>query len=179
MKLPGLADDTTLPAAAPVLLLLNPEIPRTVNFLIFAAILIYLLRKPLSRFLAERVEAIRRDLAEAGAKKERVESRLREIEGQLARLQAEIAEFKSAAEQESLKDQERIRAATEVEMQKLKTFAGREIDGAKSAALLELKAFAARKSVEVAESLIHRELKEEDERRLVSDFGDGMKEIRR
>ena len=161
------------------LLFLDPEIPRTINFLIFAGILIYLLRKPLSRFLNERLAGIRRDLGEARAKRENVEARLREIESRLGRLDGDIAELKTAAERESVAEQVRIRAATGIELEKLRAFAGREIEGAKSAAILELKAFAARKSVELAEVLVSREMKDEDDQQLVSEFADGLKEVRR
>ncbi len=158
---------------------IDPGIPRAINFLIFAGILIYFLRKPLSRFLSGRVEGIRRDLSEARAKKESVEARLREIESRLGRLDETITELRTTAEQESLAEQARIRAATQTELEKLRVFAGREIEGAKSAAILELKAFAARKSVELAEVLVRGEMRVEDDRRWVSDFADGLKEVKR
>lgn len=172
-------DALSVAPPVPLLLFLNPEIPRTVNFVIFAGILIYFLREPMRRFLNERVEAIRRGLAEARAKKDSVEARLREIESRLQRLDAEIAGLKAEAEKEAEAERARIRKATEAEVDKLRALAHREIDGAKSAALLELKSFAASKSVELAEALIQAEMKVEDDRRLVVEFAERLQEMRR
>lgn len=158
-------------------LLLNPEIPRTVNFIIFTALLIYLLRKPLARFFRERLEAISRDLKEAREKKESIEARLREVESRMARLDAEIAELKAGAAKEALAEQARIRELTQAELDKLRAMTHREIDGAKSAALLELKAYAADRAVKLAEQMVRAELQEDDQRRLVSRFTDRLKEM--
>ena len=162
----------------PVFFFLNPEIPRTVNFVIFAGVLIYILRKPLSRFLLERVEGIRRDLTEAREKKEDIEARLRDVESRMGRLATEIEEMRASAAREVLAEQARIRATSDAELDKLRAMTRREIEGAKSAALLELKAYAATQAVELAERLIRAELREDDQHHLVTRFTDRLEEMR-
>jgi F0F1-type ATP synthase membrane subunit b/b' len=57
--------------------------------------------------------------------------------------------------------------------------AEREIEGATKSALTELRAFVAEHSVEMAEGIIRREIRPEDDRRMLTEYIDDMREVNR
>ena len=65
-------------------------------------------------------------------------------------------------------ERKRIRQSTEEETRKLREQAQREIESAGKAARQELREFAAEQSVRLAEEMIRRDIKPEDDARLVS-----------
>lgn len=160
-------------------LLVSSEIPRLVNFTIFAAVLIYLLRKPASQFFKERAQQILHALNQAGQERETAKTKLQEIESRLNRLGDEIEQIKANAAKEAAAEQQRINASTDMELEKLRAFAQREIESAMNAARQELKAFAATQAVEMARHLIQRNITDDDHHRLIEQFSQQLNEVRR
>jgi F-type H+-transporting ATPase subunit b len=158
---------------------LSPEIPRLVNFIIFAAVLFYFLRKPAAEFFKQRREKLRADLERAHADRESARAKLREIESRLTHLDAEIAELKSKAAVEAQAEEARLQAGAVAEVEKLRVLARREIESATQAAKFELKSYTAAQVVEMARNLVRRELREEDHQRLVQRFTERIGEGRR
>lgn len=144
------------------------ELWRWVNFLIFVIIFIYILRRPVSEAMRARREGIRRDLMRAQEERNAALSKLEEVEARLVRLDAEMASVREQAEREAAEERERIRRSTEEETRKLREQAQREIESAGKAARQELREFAAEQSVRLAEEMIRRDIKPEDDARLVS-----------
>ncbi|MCS6805793.1 MAG: ATP synthase F0 subunit B [Acidobacteriota bacterium] len=161
------------------LVLVSSEIPRLVNFTIFVAVLIYLLRKPASQFLKSRAEQILQALNQAARERETAKTKLREIESRLNRLSDEIEQIKANAAKEAAAQQERIKASTDMEIEKLRAFAEREIQSAMNAARQELKAFAATQAVEMARHLIQRNITDDDHHRLIKQFSQQLNEVQR
>lgn len=151
---------------------------KIINLAVFLAVMFFLVKKPFSQAMTDRRESIKSELNRAKAEKEVAEAKLREIQGRLSRLEEEIAEIRTKAEKEAQAEYSRLVKQTEEESERLKLVATREIEGASKAAQMELKKFAAEKAVEMAEKLIRKELKPEDNTRLVNDFAKELGGVR-
>jgi F-type H+-transporting ATPase subunit b len=143
---------------------------KVINFVILAGALAYLLRKPLSTFFTSRSESIRKSLGEGRKALEASQAQLQAVERKLQGLEEEIARFKadSAAEMEA--ERERLRQAAAVEAERILEFARAQIDSATRAAKLELKSYAARQAVDLAEQTIRQRLDEAGRAELVERF---------
>ncbi|MBI3950215.1 MAG: ATP synthase F0 subunit B [Acidobacteria bacterium] len=160
------------------LALMSPEIPRIVNFTIFAAVLYFLLRKPIAQFFRDRAERISRELNKAQAEREEARARLQQIESRLSHLEDEIQELRARAAQEAEAEEARIRAAAERDAEKLRAMARRQIESSANAARIQLKAFVAAQVVELARSVIRRDMRDEDQHRLIEHFAEQIEEVR-
>jgi F-type H+-transporting ATPase subunit b len=138
------------------------------NFLILAGVLGYALLKGLPKAFRNRRQLIEKQLVEARAATEQANLRLRSVEERLARLDTEIAGIRDAAERETARDEQRMKAAMEEERRKIVIAAEQEIDSAGAAAERRLRQFAAKLAVERAEARMH--LTEADDRALIRDF---------
>jgi len=143
------------------------ELWRWVNLLIFVGLFVYILRRPVSEAMRTRREGIRRDLMRAQEERNAALAKLEEVEQRLAKLDAEVASVREQSAREAAEERERIRKATEEETRKLREQAHREIESAGKAARQELREFAAEQSVHLAEEMIRRDIKPEDDARLV------------
>jgi F0F1-type ATP synthase membrane subunit b/b' len=144
------------------------EVWRFVNLFIFLGLFIYILRRPVSEAMRARREGIRRDLMRAQEERNAALAKLAEVEARLSRLDTEVASVREQTEREAAEEGERIRVSTEEETQKLRVQAQREIESAGKVARQELREFAAEQSVRLAEEMIRRDIKPEDDARLVS-----------
>ncbi|HEV2423372.1 MAG TPA: ATP synthase F0 subunit B [Terriglobia bacterium] len=141
-----------------------------VNFLIMAAVLAYLLRRPLKDFFADRDDAIRQGLEEGRKALAAAEARMSEVETKLSNLGKEIAAFKVESERAMGAERERLKQAAESEAARLMGFAQTQIESATRAAKGELKRYAAGQAVELAEAMIRQRLDDPARRGLVARF---------
>jgi F-type H+-transporting ATPase subunit b len=160
------------------LALIGSEIPRIINFIIFAAVLYYFLRKPIAQFFRDRVLRISRELAQARADREEARAKLQQIESRLTRLDEEIQELNIRAAAEADAEDARIRVAAQADAEKLQGLARREIESATNVARLELKAFAAAQAAELARTIIRREITDGEHHRLIENFSQQISEVR-
>ncbi len=149
-------------------------IPKLVNLIIFVGILYYLLRKPAREFFAQRLRDVRSTLDRAAKERETATTKLKEIDDRLARLDRAITEIQAQNDRESEAERVRIQKDTDREAERLRQLARREIDSAKLGAMIELRKFAADKSVELAEQMIRGKLTPDDDRRLVDRASAGL-----
>ncbi len=148
----------------------HEAIYRWINFALLAGGLFLVLRKPVAAFFSERSASIRKGLEEGRNALEASQAQLKAVEEKLQHLGAEIAEFKLAAAREMGEERERMRQAAAQESQKLLQAAQSQMDNASRAAQLELKLYASRLAVELAEELIRQRLDDAARQRLVSQF---------
>ncbi|HEX8162161.1 MAG TPA: ATP synthase F0 subunit B [Pyrinomonadaceae bacterium] len=144
------------------------------NLLVFIGLLIYFLRRPLSESLVARREAIRRELTRAQEERAAALAKLEEVKSRLAHLDSEVEAIRAQARREAAEERERIARATEEEMKKLREHARREIEGAGKAARQELRRYAAEQSVRLAEEFIRRDMRAEDDARLMGQYVEGL-----
>lgn len=142
----------------------------TINFAILVAGLAYVLRKPLAQFFADRTAAIQKSLDEGRQALEASQAELKRVEDKLAHLEEEIAAFRAASLEEMKAEREAMRRATAEEGERMLASARAQMETAAKAAQLELRLFAARQALELAEGTIRQRLDEPARRRLVSQF---------
>lgn len=138
------------------------------NLFIFVGLLAYILRRPLSEAFRARREGIRRDLMRAQEERNAALAKLEEVEARLSRLDAEVEGIRAQSAKEAEAERERIRRASEVEVQKLREQAQREIERAGKAARQQLREFTAEQSVRLAEEIIRKDMRPEDDARLIN-----------
>ncbi|MCC7459991.1 MAG: ATP synthase F0 subunit B [Proteobacteria bacterium] len=90
-----------------------PEIAAIFNFLFLAIALGFLLKKPLKGFMAERSDVIRQNVEESERLQQEALTMLKNYEGKLAKLDAEIKEMMDNARKEGEKEKAEILARAE------------------------------------------------------------------
>lgn len=157
----------------------NPMLWRVINLLVFVLILVYILRNKIGigKVFDDRAVTITRELEQARQEKQEAQQRLAEVEARLSRLDQEISEISREAEREAAREAERVRQAAEADAEKIRLTAGREIEGAMKAARSELRAFVADNAVDMAESIIRREIRPEDNTRMINKYIDELREV--
>ena len=106
-------------------------------------------------------------------------AKLEEVEGRLSRLDAEVEAIRVQAQKEAAEERARIERTTEDDARKLREQAQREIESASKAARAELRAYAAEQSVRLAEEMIRRDIRPEDDTRLMNEYVEELGGIRR
>lgn len=146
------------------------DVARVVNLFLFVLLMSFLLRKPIGEAFRARQEGIRRDLMRAQEERDAALAKLEEVEGRLSNLDAEVAAIRAQAEREAREESERIARSTEDDIRKLREQSQREIESAGKAARAELRAYTAEQSVRLAEDIIRREMRPDDDARLVKEY---------
>jgi F-type H+-transporting ATPase subunit b len=159
--------------------LLNKPLWKIINFVIFVALMIYLLRNKIGigKVFDDRAVTIRKELDKAKHEKAEAERKLAEVEARLGRLDEEVAQMREEAAREAEREAARIREAAAVDAEKIKLTAAREIEGAMKDARAELKAFVAENSVGMAEAIIKRELNAADSSRMLNQYVEKLGEV--
>ena len=145
------------------------ELWKFINLAVFVGALVYILTRKvkLGEAFKTRRENIRRELVRAQEERDAAIAKLKEVEERLARLSSEVATIQEQSKHEAAEERERIAKSTEVEITKLSEQGQREIESAGKAAKHELRRYAAQTAVELAEEIIRREMKPEDDARLI------------
>lgn len=138
------------------------------NLLLFVGVLYLLLRRSIKEGMQARREGIRRDLMRAQEERNAALAKLEEVEARLSKLDAEVASVREQSQKDAQAEQERIARSTEEDARKLREQAVREIESAGKAARQDLRSFAAEQSVRLAEEMIRRDIRPEDDARLVN-----------
>jgi ATP synthase F0 subunit b len=149
---------------------LLPTVAKIVNLLLFVGLMYYFLRRPIKEAFRARQESIRDELMRAQEERDAAVAKLKEVEGRLARLDTEVETIRMHAQKEAAEERVRVEQATEEEMRKIREQARREIESAAKVARAELRAFTAEQSVKLAEEMIRRDIRPEDDAHLVREY---------
>lgn len=144
------------------------EVWKFVNLALFVLLIFYFLRRPLTEAFRARREGIRRDLMRAQEERNAALAKLEEVNARLERLESEVTGIRAQSAKEAADERERIRLSTETEIEKLRQQSRREIESAGKAARQELREFAAEQSVRLAEEIIRKDMRPEDDARLIN-----------
>jgi F-type H+-transporting ATPase subunit b len=143
------------------------ELWKFVNLAIFVIVLVVAMRKlGVSQMLRHRKESIKAELEKARTERDAALAKLKEVEERLASLDSQAATIKERSIIEAQEEGERIARSTEQETAKLTAQAQREIENAASAARKDLRRFTAEQSVRLAEEMIKRDIRPDDDARL-------------
>jgi F-type H+-transporting ATPase subunit b len=140
-----------------------------VSFLLLLAVLFRFVYRPLIATLEARTGAIRTQLAEAQAAREAAQRQLAEFEARLQAAQAEAQTVREQALREAAETRERLTGEARQEATRLLESARAEIQHDVRRAKAELRAEVGTLAVEIAERLIQKSLRGEDQERLVQD----------
>lgn len=133
---------------------MNPDQSATafelVNLLILGSLLVWAIMKLIPGAIRARNSAIQKHLVDARTATEEAGARLSSVEARLGKLDAQIAALHAEAEQESIKDEARIKASAEDEKQRILAAAEQEIASATMQAHKHLQQYAAELAIEQA-----------------------------
>lgn len=158
---------------------LLPTIAKLVNLLLFVGLMFYFLRRPIIDAFRGRQASIRSELMRAEEERAAAEARLQEVEGRLARLDVEVEAIRANARKDAAEESARVAVATEAEIKKIREQARREIESAAKAARAELRTFTAEQSVRLAEEMIRRDIRPEDDAQLAREYVEELGGVRR
>jgi F0F1-type ATP synthase membrane subunit b/b' len=152
------------------------ELWKFINLGIFVGALIFILFRKANLGLAFRTrrESIKGELEKARSERDAAVAKLKEVEERLAGIDSQIVSIKENSQREAAAERERIARSTEEEISKLTAQGQREIENAVRTAKKDLRAFTAEQSVRMAEDILKREMKSEDDTRLITRNIEGM-----
>jgi F-type H+-transporting ATPase subunit b len=140
------------------------------NFVLLVVGLGYLIAKTLPPLFKSRTEEIQKGIAEARAIKQGADKRAAEVAARTATLGADIERFRVEAKAEMQQEGERIRQETAAQIARLEHQAQQEIEMSGKIARRELKSFAAKLSLDLAEQRVRERLDAKTEQGLVDAF---------
>jgi F-type H+-transporting ATPase subunit b len=145
------------------------EFWKFLNLFVFITVLL-LIHKRAGSFVREalraRRERIKAELEKAREERDKAVALFADVEARFQKLDSEVAAIKERSTAEAQAEKLRMEAATEEELRKIRENARREIESAGKAAQQQLRRFAAQESVRLAEDILTREIKPEDDARL-------------
>jgi F0F1-type ATP synthase membrane subunit b/b' len=138
-----------------------------INLAIFVALLVYLVKKPLSDAFKAKRDAIRAELIRAEQAKEAALAQLISAEAKLAALDSEKASVVSRAKEEAEAEKQNITQQTEAEIAKMRQQAESEIGRLSLQTRAELRRFSAEESVRLAEEKLRGKINPDNDAVLV------------
>jgi F-type H+-transporting ATPase subunit b len=142
-------------------------IKQAINFLILAGVLVYFLRKPVSSYLKERSELLRKAIDDAAKARAEAAEKLAAIETRTANLADEIAGMNAKMDTEAAAEARRLQETAAAEIARIRTQAEFTGEQEVKKAREELRREASLLTARAAEELVRKTLSPEDQERLV------------
>jgi len=143
---------------------------RVMNFVVLAAALVFVLRKPLSQALSSRIKGIKEQLEDLEARKAEAEKQLAEYNEKLAQLEKEAENIVEGYIKQGNDARARILQEAESSAEKLKVQARRNIDHEFERAKLKLQKEIFETSLAKAEEIIKSNISDEDQDEIVDEY---------
>lgn len=143
------------------------EVWKFINLAIFLAILIYLVKKPLSDAFKAKREAIRSELIKAEEAKQAALAQLTSAEAKLVSLETEKTAVLQRAKEEAAAEKTNIATSTETEIAKMREQAEGEINRLAQQTKVELRRFSAEESIRLAEEKLRGKINADNDAALV------------
>lgn len=134
------------------------ELWRFLNLGIFIAILIYLLKKPLTEAFKSKREKIREELIKAEEEKQAALAKLTAMEAKLAALETEKTAVLEKSKEEAEAEKLRLSAQTEFEIGRLREQTENEIARLSQQIKADLRRFSAEESIRLAEEKLKSQI---------------------
>lgn len=164
LALPALAQEEAPKSEGP------GEIWTVLNFLILVGVLGYLIAKNLGPMLAQRSQHIEEGLAAGEKAKAAAQARAAAVQAQLSNLGSEIEKLRASAVEDRGREAERIKRETESELARIQQHAAQEIESAGKVATLEVRRYAARLAIELAEQKLRARMSTDVQASLIQNF---------
>jgi len=140
------------------------------NLLLLVGVLVYLARRPVMNYLAERRDLIRNNLETSEKLLADSEARLVEWNRRAAQLDAEIASIREAAHKSAEQEAAAIVAEAHAASERIRTSAHNAVDGELRRARTTLRKEAAQLAVELAANLLREQITDADRDRMLGEF---------
>ena len=143
------------------------EVWKFLNLGIFVAVMVYLLKKPLSVAFKAKRDAIRAELIKAEEEKQAAIAKLTIAEGKLAQLETEKENTLKKAKEEAEVEKKRVAEHAAAEAARLRQQAEAELFRIQSQSRAELRRFSAEESIRLAEEKVRARIDGATDSRLV------------
>jgi len=143
------------------------------NFGALLFILIWFGGRALSKFLRSRHAQLKADIDGAASRRAQAEQQFREQESRLANLEKELAALRAEVQQFAERERARLLQGAEDKARRIQEETRFELDQQVKEAEQRLRAEVASTAIKVADELLRRSVNSEDERRLAQDFAAG------
>ncbi len=137
------------------------------NLGVFIALMIYLLKKPLSEAFKAKREEIRAELIKAEEEKQAALSKLTAAEAKLAQLETEKANILQKAKDEAAAEKKRLAEQTKIEIERLRQQTDGNLSRLAKQSHAELRRFSAEESIRLAEEKLRSQIDGEKDVKLV------------
>jgi F-type H+-transporting ATPase subunit b len=140
------------------------------TFAIFAVGLVLVAKKPLRTFFADRHTQLKKAVEEAQAAKHAAEAKFAEYQKKMSELDSELEKLRGTMKVNAEAERSRLVGEAEAAKKRIErdteTMIAQELGRARE----QLRAEAAELAVKMAEEILHREMKPEDQKKLVADY---------
>jgi F-type H+-transporting ATPase subunit b len=143
------------------------ELWKFLNLAVFIALLIYVLKKPLSDAFKAKREQIRAELIKAEEEKQAALARLTSVEAKLAQLETEKENILQKAKDEAAFEKKRLADQTKVDIERLRQQAEAELARSSNQTRAELRRFSAAESIRLAEEKLRKQIDGKADAKLV------------
>jgi F-type H+-transporting ATPase subunit b len=141
-----------------------------INFGLLITILGFFGGRAINKALASRHDQMKKDLEEAGQARAAAEARLAQQEKRLANLEKEIVALRASIKQEAIQEEQRLVAAAEEKAKRIQDETRFLMDQQVKEAELRFRQEVAGAAVRIAEELVRRSVRPDDESRLHAGF---------
>lgn len=128
------------------------------NLAIFVAVLVYLVKKPLTDAFKAKRDAIRAELIKAEEEKQNALKQLTSAEAKLAGLENEKASLLRKASEEAAAEKQRLAERAEWDVQKLREQVDGEVSRLEKLTFVQLRRYSAEESVRLAEEKLRAQI---------------------
>ncbi len=147
---------------------------KTINFVVLVVAIVIVWKKFLKKLLENRADDIRAQLAEAEIKRKEAEAKLAEYKKKEAGFAVLIAEAEARIKKDAELEKEKIKAEAAAMVEKLKEQARHTAEQEIERARVALKKEAALLAMEMAKTIIAKEIRADDQDRLVKTYIDKL-----
>ena len=152
-------------------------LPKIVNFIIFAAALVFFAGKPIAAFFGDRRKGIEESFAKAELAQADSARKVAEMEQRFASLEAQVKEILARATEQAEAERQAILESARGDAQKILAQTEAQVADLEAASVRRLKAMAADLAVEAAREIIETQLKPEDRTRLFDRTLKGLSKV--
>lgn len=141
-----------------------------INFGLLLTILGFFGGRAINKALASRHDQMKKDLEEAGQARAAAEARLLQQEKRMANLEAEVVKLRASIKQEAVQEEQRLLAAAEEKAKRIQDETRFLMDQQVKEAEVRFRQEVAGAAVKIAEDLVRRSVRGDDESRLNAGF---------
>jgi F-type H+-transporting ATPase subunit b len=167
-------EDVGGPHEGPKFLGIPAWIWKTINMILFIAVLVWLLGGPAKKFFGDRNAQIRSAADEAKARRAKADQLASDIQARLNQIEADVKAIQERAEAEGERQRRELTEAANAEAQRVLATARAEVDSRLKHARHELTEYAGELAAQRAEQIVREKITDADQKRI---FDESVREV--